>query len=108
MLVVLRLAGECSLSAVHPVAFLCCPSACWAGILPLDMVVGGVVHRGICLTAWLARGVSVRLSVGRACACAVPELAFGWACHFGSGVSCWRPWCRCGTCFVAPLAWLWL
>ncbi|MEQ2246107.1 hypothetical protein ILYODFUR_034790 [Ilyodon furcidens] len=28
------------------------------------MVVGGVVHRGVCLSAWLALGVSVHLPMG--------------------------------------------
>ncbi|MEQ2316992.1 hypothetical protein AMECASPLE_038220, partial [Ameca splendens] len=52
--------------------------------------------------------VLVRLSMGGACTYTGLELAFGWACCFGSGAAWWRPRCWSGMYFVALLAWLWL
>ncbi|MEQ2233886.1 hypothetical protein ILYODFUR_026381 [Ilyodon furcidens] len=73
------------------------------------MVVGSVVHCEVCLTALLPRGVSVRLSVGRACAYAGLELAFGlpfWVGCFllAASVLVWGMFC-CPACLVVAGVW---
>ncbi|MEQ2195055.1 hypothetical protein XENOCAPTIV_006822 [Xenoophorus captivus] len=107
MLVVLHLeGGGCGLFAVHAVVFLCRPSACWAGVYPFPSfpasftVVGRVVHRGVCLTAWLGQVfLAGSLSVGvgcvllprlPGCSCGpvpgIGDWALCWLFHVGSGV----------------------
>ncbi|MED6268842.1 hypothetical protein CHARACLAT_026748 [Characodon lateralis] len=47
------------------------------GVYPLGTVVGGLVHRRVCFTAWLALVVLVHLSMGGACAMLARGLHLG-------------------------------
>ncbi|MEQ2159963.1 hypothetical protein GOODEAATRI_028588 [Goodea atripinnis] len=80
--------GSASWGRVQP---LCC-ACCGLSVLPFCLLgwclsLGhgggrGGASQGL-LDCLAGPGVSVRLSVGRACAYAGPELAFGWACILG-------------------------
>ncbi|MEQ2185138.1 hypothetical protein GOODEAATRI_015129 [Goodea atripinnis] len=108
LLVVLRLGG-----GVRPFCCACCGlSVPPFGLLGWRLSLGhGGGHGGASrslLNCLAGPGGFGSFVYGRCMCLYWPGGCIRWACHFGSDASCWRSWCWCGMCFVAPLAWLWL